>query len=209
MNQKKQKISKRGFTLVELLIVIAILAVLSTATVVVLNPAELLAQARDSQRMQDLASIQTALAFYISQASPIEICKGSATNGCSAGGRCMVDPVTAGPFDTPGTPPVPHVSCDGIITDRTVTGTAGWVDVPLSTLTGGSPIPVLPIDPVNSASYFYAYKADSTTTTFKLAGRLESVKHRAKMTTDGGVRNTCSTYIEPTCYYEVGTNLAL
>jgi prepilin-type N-terminal cleavage/methylation domain-containing protein len=195
--------NKKGFTLVELLIVIAILAVLSTATVVVLNPAELLAQARDSQRMQDLAGIQTALAFYISQASPIEICKGSATNGCSAGGRCMVDPgALNGPFST--------ATCAGIITDRTVTGTAGWVDVPLSGLIGGSPISVLPIDPTtNSSTYFYAYKANDTNKTFKLVGRLESSKHRGKMATDGGTKNTCSTYIENTCYYEVGTDLAL
>ncbi|MDD4819148.1 MAG: prepilin-type N-terminal cleavage/methylation domain-containing protein, partial [Candidatus Colwellbacteria bacterium] len=37
---------KTAFTLVELLIVIAILAVLAAAVVIVLNPAELLAQAR-------------------------------------------------------------------------------------------------------------------------------------------------------------------
>ncbi|MDD4931154.1 MAG: prepilin-type N-terminal cleavage/methylation domain-containing protein, partial [Candidatus Colwellbacteria bacterium] len=47
-------LSIKSFTLVELLIVIAILAVLAAAVVVVLNPAELLAQARDSQRSTDL-----------------------------------------------------------------------------------------------------------------------------------------------------------
>ena len=62
---------QRGFTLVELLIVIAILAVLSVTVVVVLNPAELLKQARDSTRISDLASINSAIALYLTDiASP-------------------------------------------------------------------------------------------------------------------------------------------
>jgi len=57
---------KKGFTLLELLIVIAILAVLSSAIVLVLNPAQLLAQARDSQRLSDLSSLHSAIALYLS-----------------------------------------------------------------------------------------------------------------------------------------------
>lgn len=55
--------ASKGFTLLELLIVIAILAVLASVTVIVINPAELLARARDSQRMGDIAAINTALSF--------------------------------------------------------------------------------------------------------------------------------------------------
>src|SRR3989344_7995871 len=54
-----------GFTLIELLIVIAILVVLSVAVVVILNPAELLRQARDSTRISDLASVNSAIALYL------------------------------------------------------------------------------------------------------------------------------------------------
>src|SRR3989344_8684487 len=59
----------KGFTLIELLIVIAILAVLSTAVVLVLNPAELLKQGRDSTRISDLASINSAIALYLTDVS--------------------------------------------------------------------------------------------------------------------------------------------
>ena len=55
---------KKGFTLIELLIVIAILAVLSVAVVLVLNPAELLKQARDSTRISDMAAINSASYLY-------------------------------------------------------------------------------------------------------------------------------------------------
>ncbi|MFA6494844.1 MAG: type II secretion system protein, partial [Candidatus Paceibacterota bacterium] len=42
----------KSFTLIELLIVIGILAILVAAIVITLNPAQLLAQARDSKRQQ-------------------------------------------------------------------------------------------------------------------------------------------------------------
>ncbi|MFA7201381.1 MAG: type II secretion system protein, partial [Candidatus Paceibacterota bacterium] len=48
-----QGTSVRSFTLIELLIVIGILAILTAAVVIVLNPTELLKQGRDSTRMTD------------------------------------------------------------------------------------------------------------------------------------------------------------
>ncbi|MFA6994679.1 MAG: type II secretion system protein, partial [Candidatus Paceibacterota bacterium] len=53
--------SPKSFTLIELLIVIGILAVLVAAIVITLNPAQLLAQARDSKRQQDLSALNQAL----------------------------------------------------------------------------------------------------------------------------------------------------
>ena len=47
---------KKGFTLIELLIVIAIIAILAVVVVLVLNPAELLRQSRDSQRLSDIST---------------------------------------------------------------------------------------------------------------------------------------------------------
>jgi len=52
---------QKSFTLIELLIVIGILAILVAAIVVTLNPAQLLAQARDSKRQQDLSALNQAL----------------------------------------------------------------------------------------------------------------------------------------------------
>ncbi|MDD4931333.1 MAG: hypothetical protein PHG66_04300, partial [Candidatus Colwellbacteria bacterium] len=182
--------------LVELLIVIAILAVLAAAVVVVLNPAELLAQARDSQRVSDLDTMKNALAIYISQASSPSL------GTCTAGGRCTFDPTaTHGPFAT--------ATCAAVSTTNTVAG-AGWINVDLSSIAGGSPIPYLPVDPSNTATYFYAYMcANSPTLTYELDARLESQKQRSKMASDGGNKNTCATYIEDTCFYEIGTDPAL
>lgn len=57
--------SEKGFTLVELLVVIAIIAILIVLILVALNVAR--QRARDSQRQTDLRSVQTALEIYASE----------------------------------------------------------------------------------------------------------------------------------------------
>ena len=174
----------KGFTLIELLIVIAILAILTTAVVLVLNPAQILAEARDSQRMADLDTVMSAINLYLATASTTTLGEtaystNSATCGLSSG--CTVRAV------------------------YTVAG-AGWVGVDLTGASGGSPLAALPRDPLNSATYQYAYDGNNTAKTFELNGRLESLKFRVKMVNDGGEDSTsCVTYTEETCYYEIGT----
>ena len=56
---------KRGFTLLELLIVIAILAVLATVVIITLDPAEIMRKTRDVQRISDLSNLKTAIQMYL------------------------------------------------------------------------------------------------------------------------------------------------
>ena len=183
---------KKGFTLVELLIVIAILAILAAAVVIVINPGEMLAQARDSQRMNDMSTLKSAINVYLTQTTTaIDL------GACGAGGRCTYDPAAGnGPFST--------TTCTTVSAVNTTAG-GGWVDVNFGNIAGGSPIPYLPIDPVNSATYFYAYKCAEPANTYELDARLESAKFVPKMTTDGGDHNTCGTPTANTCFYEQGT----
>lgn len=55
---------RRGFTLVELLIVISVLAVLITGLIVVIDPSTQLQKTNDAKRKSDLAQIQRALETY-------------------------------------------------------------------------------------------------------------------------------------------------
>ncbi len=181
---------RKGFTLIELVIVIAILAVLASVVVLVLNPAQLMAQARDSQRISDLSSIKIAVALYIATTTSTPTIGTGPT--CTAA-SCNV----SGPFGS-----------ETISTSTTVDST-GWVPTDLTKTAGGSPLPSLPLDPTNSGSYFYAYKGEDTGHTFELDTRLESQKYRDMMVSDGGNKNTCSTYIESTCFYEIGTDPGL
>lgn len=54
--------SRRGFTLIELIVVISIIGVLSTLIINNLNDAR--ARARDTKRKQELSSLKTALRLY-------------------------------------------------------------------------------------------------------------------------------------------------
>src|ERR1039458_7608646 len=55
---------RKGFTLIELLVVIAIIAILAVVVVLTLNPAELLRQSRDANRVSDLATLNAAINIY-------------------------------------------------------------------------------------------------------------------------------------------------
>ncbi|MFA5230314.1 MAG: prepilin-type N-terminal cleavage/methylation domain-containing protein [Candidatus Paceibacterota bacterium] len=76
--------NKKGFTLVELMIVIAILAILAAIVIFALNPAELFRRARDSQRMSDLRVLSSALSYYLADVTT-PVLDGSANTLCSAG----------------------------------------------------------------------------------------------------------------------------
>lgn len=65
---------KRGFTLIELIIVMAILGVLAVISLALIDPVERTAQARDSNRITSVAQIGRALQAYYTQESayPVE-----------------------------------------------------------------------------------------------------------------------------------------
>jgi prepilin-type N-terminal cleavage/methylation domain-containing protein len=62
---KKMHSSRKGFTLIELMLVIAIIATLSISVFVALNPVKRFADARDSRRVTDVETILTAIHQYI------------------------------------------------------------------------------------------------------------------------------------------------
>ena len=55
---------KKGFTLVELLVVIALVSVIAAMSLVALNPADIFARSRDSKRFADMAMLMNAFERY-------------------------------------------------------------------------------------------------------------------------------------------------
>ncbi len=58
-----------GFTLLELMIVMAIIGILSTVLMVAVNPGRQLAKARDTQRQTDVVAVMSAIYQYASEHS--------------------------------------------------------------------------------------------------------------------------------------------
>lgn len=61
-NSVNTEVNQKGFSLIELLVVIVIIILLGTISVVALNDQR--AKSRDSQRISDIRQIRTALEFY-------------------------------------------------------------------------------------------------------------------------------------------------
>ena len=221
-----KKNRKEGFTLLELLIVIAIIAILSVALVLVLNPAETLKKSRDAQRFSDLATIKVALALYTTgTASPVldggSNTKCQSTTGTWAAGMDIFysNATTGGGgltiTDTTLDGGVGSVPASSQVATPSLTNSSGWVPVNFGLISGGSPISNLPVDPINtiaSASaitsgdlvYRYGCSIDpSAKYSFEVDSALESTAYTVtdnKMKSDGGNNDG---------YYEVGTNLGI
>jgi len=174
---------KKGFTLIELLVVIAILAILATVIVVIINPGELLKQARDTTRISDLAAVNNAIALYLSDYATPAI--GTVTN-CTASLS------------------VPPTGWTCTVVTSTVVSGAGWVPIIFTNVSSGSPLARLPLDPANGTTYAYAYKSNTTALTYELNARMESNKYASS--TANVVANTKDGGNEAG-WYEIGNNL--
>jgi prepilin-type N-terminal cleavage/methylation domain-containing protein len=195
---------KKGFTLIELLIVIGILAILATTVVLILNPNELLKQARDAQRISDFKSIKSAISLYLVRTTTPTLNPGNCELGFSGtshtwrASQWTNNPISIPTGGQPFTNPSPVLASASISSTviRNVDG-QGWVSVPLNTI-GNPPLSNLPIDPnpyVQGIAYlstigrFYAFQCKGTQ--YELNASMESIKYafggdKDVESTDGG-----------------------
>lgn len=153
-----------GFTLVELLVVIAIIAVLAAVVVLIINPIELTRRSRDAARLTDLANLQQAINVAVQEAT------GSGTAGILCIGTTA--PCSGKSNDNGG----------GAAT-RKSDGT-GWVKVNLGVQS--VKVPTLPVDSINDATYNYAYQTNAAGDSWEIDAALESDQQKSKMQNDGG-----------------------
>ena len=178
---------RSAFTLIELLVVIAIIAIIAVVVVLVLNPAEILRKGRDSNRLSDLPTLQTALSVYAED-------MGGSLGSSSVTYVSIPDPTattTAGtdcsgigyPFTGGGS-----FHCAASSTFRRVDGT-GWIPINLKKESFGSSLGSLPIDPINttSSNSYYSYQTDGST--FKITTLPESQAYTAQAGTNANLFN--------------------
>jgi len=176
--------SHKGFTLIELLVVIAIIAILAVVVVLTLNPAELLRQSRDSNRLSDLATLTSAINLYntdqggvlgyslgLSSSTYLSITDPSATT--TAGTNC------GGLGGNIATNTV-YFNCPASSTSRNVNAT-GWIPINFTKISAGTPIGSLPIDPTNttSSNLYYTYQTNGNT--FRIGALPESQKYQGSL----------------------------
>jgi len=154
----------RGFTLVELLVVIAIVAILAAVVVLIINPLELTRRGRDAARLSDLSNLQNAINVAVQEATD-----SGAAILCNGGSYPCTQTSVAG--------------------SRVSNGT-GWVAVNL----GGNKsvsVPTLPVDPTNNSTFHYTYCANNDA--WEIDAVLESDQQKPKMAADGGDQNATDT----------------
>ncbi len=185
--------NNKSFTLIELLVVLALVAILSIVVVMTLNPVELLKQARDSNRLSDLATINTALNLFSADVTSgfmgtSTIVYVSLPDNASS---------TCGSLGLPALPSGYTYNCVTTANLRNTNGT-GWIPVNFQRISSNSPISQLPIDPQNTTSTkYYTYVTGGS---WKVIATPESQKYLSTAGADGGSNIG---------QFEVGNNMSL
>jgi prepilin-type N-terminal cleavage/methylation domain-containing protein len=158
MNIKK----RQGFTLVEIMTVVAIIAVLAVTVIYTLNPTQFFAQGRDGNRVAGIGTLNKAVSLYYSDAmnNPSTLFMGTSsvvyvsipdpTAKTTAGTNCS----SLGFVSTASTTYHCAAPSNYLKTDGT-----GWVPINFNAYPGGSVMSALPVDPINTATSgeYYVY----------------------------------------------------
>ncbi|OGY96183.1 MAG: hypothetical protein A2122_00145 [Candidatus Liptonbacteria bacterium GWB1_49_6] len=172
----KQWMRTRGFSLIELLVAVGVLAVIGVVTVITLNPAELFKESRDTSRFSSLATLRKAITlFQANNSDPsamgdqhvVYVSLPDEDPNCGSWGLGSFVDENGNTWQHQCAPSADLTRANG----------SGWIPINFES-EGKSLLPALPIDPVNQldGSYFYTYARDEAGH-YEINTRTESVKY--------------------------------
>lgn len=156
----RKKQGPLGFTVIELVIVMAVIVILGVMVMLFINPIEQSKRIRDANRLADLAKVEHAIS--------------NSSQEATSSAELLCHKVN---FPCQGSSQSNSQGSD----DR------GWLKVDLSSQKGAV-LGTLPSDPVNDVSLHYTYCSDGKN--WEINAVLESEKQRVTMSGDGGNDNT-------------------
>src|SRR6185437_9257519 len=167
-----------GFTLIELLVVIAIIAVLAVVVVLTLNPAQLLQQSRDANRVSDMATLNSAINLYTIDQTGSSLGTGTTTY--------ISVPDSSSVCNNLGLPTSSYTYHCATTANYRLASSSGWLPINFQNISSGAPFGSVPVDPVNqtSTNLYYTYATQSGQ--YALSSFMESSKYAGNMKNSGG-----------------------
>jgi prepilin-type N-terminal cleavage/methylation domain-containing protein len=165
--------NSKSFTLIELLIVLALISILATVLILTINPGGIFSKARDTKRINDLKNIEKIMDTLYSTEYTFNELNYASTNviyislpdnntNCSNWlSQSFHLFHQAGLIDCSATP----TNIDG----------TGWIPIPFSNFPILN-ISQLPVDPINKPPYYYSFVVGGS---YEIYAQLEDPKHPA------------------------------
>lgn len=198
----------KGFTLIEILIVLAMILILFGITSQIFKPSYYLQKSRDVKRIGDLKALELALRTYLTATSSPNL--GPANKGVDEASSTIFISVPFDKEDMRGQTLIlngkTYYFSQASSTEYFKNDGNGWIPVNF-TILPYLPISTLPADPLNSYNkkFFYSYVFNRASSTFEINANLEFVDYKYgssndQVSIDGGDNDNI---------YEVGNALNL
>jgi prepilin-type N-terminal cleavage/methylation domain-containing protein len=183
--------NSKSFTLIELLIVLALISILATILILTINPGGIFSRARDTKRINDLKNIEKIMDTLYSTEQTFNELNYASSNVVYISLPDNNTNCSNWLSQLPSLPSGWSYYCSA--TPTNIDGT-GWIPIPFRNF----PIlnlSQLPVDPINKPPYYYSFVVGGS---YKLSAKLES--NYSPAINDGG--------IEP-LLYEAGSDKKL
>lgn len=201
---------KKGFTYIELLVVLGVLSLLLGIFISVLKAKPYFTKARDLQRLKDLYSLNAILTFYFQNATSVDP-DGPylSLRGIEEATPTIFVSIPIESFQFPATYTTnskTYYYYQSNKADYQKLNGYGWIPINFLEVSF-SALPTLPVDPINeaSSSLYYLYSFRRIPFGYEVEGAFETSEFKKggkndKVSTDGGDDNN---------RFELGTDLSL